>query len=393
MRYGLVVLAVSLASAGLARADSASVGETKAPEHSYSLQVFKVEVAPTKSDGRVWDGTTILKDLPDPKGLGPTTLAAAAGKKLAEAGLDATVAPDIYVVVEIGDKRLQTSVKQDTYAATWGSGEQQLTVALHAGEYLKISVFDKDLQENTKDLIGGQLHKLTEDELASGVIELQGFDQVLLLQLTIGRVAAHELLYAPGRYRVTIHGASISPLKPAGVVNAGKSWDVFGGLPDPVGTVSMGKVTIALPKVQDSLAPVWDAATEIDLDESSSISVTLVDKDLSDKSDDPVGTASSEQLLAEAPGPDGMIHLSDHAGIVDLSVKLEPVAKPVSADECRALAAHVIELAEAAGEGSSVERLKSLSPDDLRSCVVKTTRKQLECVMAATEAKGLAQCK
>lgn len=391
MRNALLMLLAVVA--GTARADTPAAVEASPASQAYSLQVFKVQVTPTKSDGRVWDGTTVLKDLPDPKGLGPAAFAAAVEKKLVEAGLDATADPDIYVVVEVDGKKLQTSVEQDTLDATWGSDDQQLTVSVHPGDYLKVSVYDKDLQENTKDPIGADLYKLTADDLSNGVVEIRGFDQVLLLQLTLQPVVTKELLYPPGRYLVTIHGASISPVKPAGVVNAGKSWDAFRGLPDAFGTASIGDVSIPLPKIQDSLRPEWNATTEVDLDESSSLSVTLTDKDLSDKSDDPIGTVSSPQLLAEAPGSDGMIHLTNHAAILDLAVKLDPVAKPLTAAECRAFAAHVVQLADAAGKGDSVERLRNLSPDDLRLCVEKTTRKQFECVLAATDVAGLTQCR
>jgi hypothetical protein len=144
-------------------------------------------------------------------------------------------------------------------------------VAVRAGDYLQITVLDRDLQEGTKDLIGGNLHKLTDDELASGVIEIQGFDQVLLLQLTAKQVVRHELLYTPGRYRVTIHNASISAVKPAGVVNAGKAWDILGGLPDPSGVATIGNVSVPLPKIQDTLTPTWAVTAEIDREPNEQI--------------------------------------------------------------------------------------------------------------------------
>lgn len=372
------------------------VGTAKAqdsPRKPYSLQVFKANVLPTKADGRVWDGTTIIKDLPDPTALHPAAFAAAVGKKLVSMGLDATAAPDVYVVVDINGKRLQTSVVQDTYSASWSSADQALTVAMRAGDYLQITVLDRDLQENTKDSIGSVLHKLTNDELASGVIEIQGFDQVSLLQLTTKPVVKHELLYLPGRYRVTIHGAAISAVKPVGVVNAGKSWDALGGSPDTFGAATIGNTQIALPKIQDSLSPIWDASAEIDLDELSSLSITLGDKDLSDKSDDPIGTVTSAQLLAERPGKDGLIHLTDHAAISDLVIELKAVTKPISGDECRALAGHVVKLAEAAGQAPSFERLKTLSMDDLRACISTTSRAQFECVMGAVDLAAVLSCK
>jgi hypothetical protein len=370
-----------------------TAGAEEKPRRPYSLQVFKVEVAPTKADGRVWDGTTIIKDLPDPKGLGPATFAAAVGKKLLAAGLDATAAPDVYAVVEVNGQKLQTSVVQDTYSASWSSTDHAVTVPLRAGDYLQIAVMDRDLQENTKDAIGSVLHKITDDELASGVIEIQGFDQVLLLQMIAKPVTRHELMYPPGRYRVTVHGASISSVKPRGVANAGKSWDILGGAPDAFGAATIAGVQIALPKVQDSLNPVWNASAEIDLDETSSLGITLVDKDLSDKSDDPIGTVSSVQLLAEPPGKDGWIHLTDRAAILDVAIELKAVAKPVTAEECRALADHVFKLAEAAGQAQAFDKLKNLSTDDLRACVSGTSRTQLECVMGAADLSAVPACR
>lgn len=370
-----------------------AAGAEEKPRRAYSLQVFKVEVAPTKADGRVWDGTTIIKDLPDPKGLAPAAFAAAVGKKVLEAGLNATAAPDVYVAAEINGQKLQTSVVQDTYSASWNSADHAVTVALRAGDYLQIAVMDRDLQESTKDAIGSVLYKVTDDDLASGVIAIQGFDQVLLFQMLVKPVTRHELMYPPGRYRVTVHGASISSVKPRGVANAGKAWDILGGAPDAFGAATIGGVQIALPKIQDSLTPVWNASAEVDLDEMSSLNITLLDKDLSDKSDDPIGAVSSVQLLAEPPGKDGWIHLTDRAAILDVAIELKAVAKPLTAEECRALVDHILKLAEAAGHAQAGEKLKTFSTDDLRACVSSTSRTQFDCAMKAADLGAVSTCK
>jgi hypothetical protein len=181
-------------------------------------------------------------------------------------------------------------------------------------------------------------------------------------------------------------------VKPVGVVNAGKSWDALGGTPDTSGSVTIGNTSLALPKIQDNLSPVWNASAEIDLDELSSLSITLVDKDLSEKSDDPIGTVTSAQLLAERPGKDGSIHLTDHAAILDVAIELTAIPKPISVEECRALAAHVVKLAEAAGQAQSVERLRTLSMDDLRNCMSNTSRAQFECVMSKADLGTLSTC-
>lgn len=362
------------------------------PRPLYALQVFKIDVLPTKLDGMVWDGTTVLKNLPDPKGMSLSVVASAAVKKIAEAGLDATAAPDVYAVVEAAGKTLQTSVKQDTYQAAWGGEEQQVTMALRPGDFLKIVVYDRDLQENTKDIIGSALHKLTDDELKSGVVELQDFDQVRLMDVVLKPVTQKQLTFQPGRYRLTVAGAAISALKPAGMKNAGKAWDILGGSPDTAGTVSVGSQSMALPKVEDSLSPRWNVSMDVDLDESSSVSVALVDKDLSEKSDDSIGTAKSAQLLAEPSSSDGRIHLTDHAGIVDLAIELKPAALVVSREECRALTGHLAKLGAAAGAKDLVEKLKKVTEQDLTECANKLSRTDFDCVMKAADLPGVAVC-
>jgi hypothetical protein len=370
-------------------------GDTPTSRLPFSLHVFKADVFPTKSDGHSWDGVHLLKGLPDPKGFSPMMLAAAATKKIVEAGIDATAAPDVYVVVEANGKKFQSNVKQDTYQAAWGNDEGETTFELRPGDVLQLRVIDQDLQENTKDIIGSNLHTVTSSELASGVVHVEDFDQVQVLDLVIAPVAKQALSFAPGRYRVTVEGATISATKPAGVKDAGKSWDALGDPPDTAGTVTVGGVSMVLPKVQDTLAPKWAVTVDVDLDEASSFSASLVDKDLSgEKGDDPIGTVSVPQLLAAVPASDGKLHLGNQAAIVELVVQITPVVPaPIGETDCRALFEHISKLAAAESKPDVAEQFRTASEERMRACQSSTSQARLQCGLKATDLASFDVCK
>jgi hypothetical protein len=84
----------------------------------------------------------------------------------------------------------------------------------------------------------------------------------------------------PKAYTVAIVSADIAPSKPDG-----RPWDVGDGPPDPVVTVSVqgvGSGTVRSSKVENSTSPKWGQVGRLTLNRGDRLSVTVVDKDLTD---------------------------------------------------------------------------------------------------------------
>ncbi len=67
-----------------------------------------------------------------------------------------------------------------------------------------------------------------------------------------------------------------------------ESWDGFGGAPDVAASLVVdGKVVCTTSTVQDSFDPVWSESCEVELFQTSSVSVRMTDKDVT--ADDVIG--------------------------------------------------------------------------------------------------------
>lgn len=120
----------------------------------------------------------------------------------------------------------------------------------------------------------------------------------------------------PRTYLIRIVSASI-----AGSREGGDAWDIDQSAPDAFVRVSLGESKCDTSTVQDSSTPTWNEACEVELFETSSVTVTLIDSDFD--SNDTIGSWSVAAGEFEAVMKGGALDLSNGQATLSVSVALK----------------------------------------------------------------------
>lgn len=255
-----------------------TISGTAKADADYRVVVVGAKIFPTKENKACWDpcmprARTALSSLSQKlASFSPqyswTTVMQDQDKQLQGSKL-----PDPYAVLRFSNgKQIKTHVIQDNLQPHWGTTD---LVSLSQQDTLSIAVYDKDL--NRDDLIGQYpATRLPKDILAQGGTLNLRFQHVFEMQILFIRLKTNVLRrFIPGRYRITIKNAQLSPRK-----MDGRSWDIFGGAPDPFAVIQLGHHQIKTPHRPNTIHPEWNYSKELYLYGNERFTFSVYDRDL-----------------------------------------------------------------------------------------------------------------